>query len=162
MSPTPHEPTRASKTTRCQCFLGELGASADGRGLPRVRAVPILATSPWAGIPSTATIVTTGAVLPCRDGGRSDDRTRNMEESAIELALARQRLLDAAAELFYSQGMHGLSTGGVVEKAGVPGGTLREAFGGPEGLVRAFLGPRHTRLQDALARDLPGYRTPRE
>jgi AcrR family transcriptional regulator len=85
-----------------------------------------------------------------------------MDESAIELALARQRLLDAADELFYSQGMHRVSIDRVIEKAGVPAETLREAFGGTDELVRAYLRARHTRLQDALARDLPGYRTPRE
>ena len=101
-------------------------------------------------------------VLPCRDGGRSEDGIRNMDESGIDLALARQRLLDAADQLFYSQGMHRVSIDRVIEKAGVPAETLREAFGSTDELVRAYLRARHTRLQDALARELPGYRTPRE
>ena len=83
-------------------------------------------------------------------------------DPGIDLALARQRLLDAADELFYRQGMHRVSIDRVIEKAGVPAETLREAFGGTDELVRAYLRARHTRLQDALARDLPGYRTPRE
>ena len=85
-----------------------------------------------------------------------------MDESGIDLALARQRLLDAADQLFYSQGMHRVSIDRVIEKAGVPAETLREAFGSTDELVRAYLRARHTRLQDALARELPGYRTPRE
>src|SRR5258708_11071405 len=85
-----------------------------------------------------------------------------MHEPGIDPALARQRLLDAADELFYRQGMHRVSIDRVIEKAGVPAETLREAFGSSDELVRAYLRARHTRLQDALARDLPGYRTPRE
>jgi AcrR family transcriptional regulator len=85
-----------------------------------------------------------------------------MDEPGINLALARQRLLDAADELFYRQGMHRVSIDRVIEKAGVPAETLREAFGSTDELVRAYLRARHTRLQDALARDLPGYQTPRD
>jgi AcrR family transcriptional regulator len=84
-----------------------------------------------------------------------------MDEPTIDLALARQRLLDAADELFYRQGMHGVSIDRVIEKAGVSAETLREAFGSTDELVRAYLRPA-TRLQDAIARELPGYRTPRE
>ena len=85
-----------------------------------------------------------------------------MDDPGIDLALARQRLLDAADELFYSQGMHRVPIDQVIEKAGVPAETLLEAFGGTDELVRAYLRARHTRLQDALARDLPGYPTPRD
>ncbi len=86
----------------------------------------------------------------------------DMHEPAIDPALARQRLLDAADELFYRQGMHRVSIDRVIEEAGVPAETLREAFGSTDELVRAYLRARHTRLQDALARELPGYRTPRD
>jgi AcrR family transcriptional regulator len=85
-----------------------------------------------------------------------------MDEAAIDLALARQRLLDAADELFYHQGMHRVSINRVIEKAGVPAETLREAFGSADELARAYLRARHTRLQDAITRELPGYPTPRE
>ena len=85
-----------------------------------------------------------------------------MDDPGIDLALARQRLLDAADELFYSQGMHRVPIDQVIEKAGVPAETLLEAFGGTDELVRAYLRARHTRLQDALARDLPSYPTPRD
>ena len=85
-----------------------------------------------------------------------------MDDPGIDLALARQRLLDAADELFYSQGMHRVPIDQVIEKAGVPAETLLDAFGGTDELVRAYLRARHTRLQDALARDLPSYPTPRE
>ena len=38
-----------------------------------------------------------------------------MDDPAINLALARQRLLDAADELFYRQGMHRVSIDRVIE-----------------------------------------------
>src|SRR3981189_866849 len=85
-----------------------------------------------------------------------------MDEPGIDPAIARQRLLDAADELFYSQGMHRVSIDRVIEKAGVPAETLREAFGSTDELVRAYLRARHTRLQAAAARELPRYRTPHE
>jgi AcrR family transcriptional regulator len=86
----------------------------------------------------------------------------DMDKPGIDPVLARQRLLDAADELFYRQGMHRVSIDRVIEKAGVPAETLREAFGSTDELVRAYLRACHTRLQDALARELPRYRTPRE
>ena len=58
--------------------------------------------------------------------------------------------------------MHRVSIEQVIENSGVPAETLREAFGSTDELVRAYLRARHTRLQDAIARELPGYRTPRE
>src|ERR1700737_2812705 len=78
-----------------------------------------------------------------------------MNDPVIDPATARQRLLDAADQLFYSQGMHRVSIDRVIEKAGVPAETLREAFGSTDELVRAYLRARHTRLQDALAREPP-------
>jgi AcrR family transcriptional regulator len=59
-----------------------------------------------------------------------------MDKPGIDPALARQRLLDAADELFYRQGMHRVSIDRVIEKAGVPAETLREAFGSTDELVR--------------------------
>ena len=40
-----------------------------------------------------------------------------MDEPGIDLAVARQRLLDAADELFYRQGMHRVSIDQVIAKA---------------------------------------------
>jgi AcrR family transcriptional regulator len=85
-----------------------------------------------------------------------------MGEPGTDPAVARQRLLHAADELFYREGIHRVSIDRVIEKAGVPAETLLEAFGTADELVRAYLRARHTRLQDAIARELPGYPTPRE
>ena len=75
-----------------------------------------------------------------------------MDEPGIDLALARQRLLDAADELFYRQGMHRVSIDRVIEKAGVPAETLREAFGSTDELIRAYLRARHVNAWWACSR----------
>jgi AcrR family transcriptional regulator len=85
-----------------------------------------------------------------------------MDDPVIDPASARQRLLDAADELFYREGMHRVPIDRVIDKAGVPADTLRKAFGSADELVRAYLRARHTRLQDAVSRELPRYNTPRE
>jgi AcrR family transcriptional regulator len=78
-----------------------------------------------------------------------------MDKPGIDPALARQRLLDAADELFYRQGMHRVSIDRVIEKAGVPAETLREAFGSTDELVRAYLRARHTRTRSRANSPLP-------
>jgi AcrR family transcriptional regulator len=140
----------------------ESASAANGIEFAGLRAGLILATIPGPGIPSTVATVATErlvAALWRRTFHRWD---MDMDKPGIDPILARQRLLDAADELFYRQGMHRVSIDRVIEKAGVPAETLREAFGSTDELVRAYLRARHTRLQDALARELPRYRTPRE
>lgn len=85
-----------------------------------------------------------------------------MDDPLTDPASARQRLLEAADELFYQEGVHRVGIDRVIEKAGVPADTLRIAFGSTDELVRTYLRARHTRLQDAVTRGLPRYRTPRE
>jgi AcrR family transcriptional regulator len=84
------------------------------------------------------------------------------DDRVIDAALARQRLLDAADELFYREGVHRVPIDQVIEKAGVPADTLLEAFGSADELIRTYLRARHTRLQDAVTRALPRYGTPRD
>lgn len=86
----------------------------------------------------------------------------DMDDPVIDPASARERLLDAADELFYHEGLHRVPIERVIEKAGVPVDTLRDAFGSTDELIRAYLRARHTRLQDAMTRELPRYKTPRE
>jgi AcrR family transcriptional regulator len=56
---------------------------------------------------------------------------------------ARDRLLDAACELFYEQGVHTVGIDPIIERAGVAKATLYSAFGSKEELVRAYLEARH-------------------
>jgi AcrR family transcriptional regulator len=78
-------------------------------------------------------------------------------------ASARQRLLDAASELFYEEGVHTVGVDRVVERAGVAKATLYTVFGNKDGLVRAYLVARHERIRDRMTRELAAkYKTPRE
>jgi AcrR family transcriptional regulator len=78
-------------------------------------------------------------------------------------ASARQRLLDAASELFYEEGVHTVGVDRVVERAGVAKATLYTVFGNKDGLVRAYLVARHERIRHRMTRELAAkYKTPRE
>ena len=56
---------------------------------------------------------------------------------------ARERLLDAANELFYAEGVQGVGIDRVIERAGVARASLYNTFGSKEALVRAYLEARH-------------------
>ncbi|QIZ02334.2 TetR/AcrR family transcriptional regulator [Streptomyces sp. S1D4-11] len=68
---------------------------------------------------------------------------------------ARERLLAAANELFYAEGVQSVGVDRVIERAGVAKATLYSIFGGKEGLVRAYLQAQHAstvdRITDAVA-----------
>jgi len=78
-------------------------------------------------------------------------------------AAARARLLAAADELFYAEGVQSVGIERVIEHAGVAKATLYSAFGSKDGLVRAYLQARHAATADRMARELvTRYTTPRE
>jgi AcrR family transcriptional regulator len=78
-------------------------------------------------------------------------------------AAARARLLAAASELFYAEGVQSVGIDRVIEQAGVAKATLYSAFGSKDGLVRAYLRARHAATADRMARELETrYATPRE
>ena len=56
---------------------------------------------------------------------------------------ARERLIAAADELFYRDGIHSTGIDAVIEKAGVAKGSLYYIFGGKDELVGAYLRGRH-------------------
>jgi len=56
---------------------------------------------------------------------------------------ARERLLEAAEELFYEEGVHTVGIDRVIERAGVAKASLYSIFGSKEELVRAYL-TRHS------------------
>ena len=68
---------------------------------------------------------------------------------------ARDRLLAAADELFYREGINSVGIDRVIEQAGVAKATLYNSFGSKDELVRAYLAGRHAarvaRLKTALA-----------
>ena len=56
---------------------------------------------------------------------------------------ARERLLAAANELFYSEGVQTVGIDRIIERAGVAKASLYNLFGSKEGLVAAYLASRH-------------------
>jgi len=52
---------------------------------------------------------------------------------------ARQRLLDAATSLFYTEGIHSVGVDRIIEEAGVTRATMYKQFEGKEGLVLEYL-----------------------
>src|SRR5450756_3000707 len=74
---------------------------------------------------------------------------------------ARERLLAAANELFYAEGVHTVGIDRVIERAGVAKASLYNTFGSKDELVRAYLESRHTRMAERIARHLARYADPR-
>ncbi|MGY1693164.1 TetR/AcrR family transcriptional regulator [Geodermatophilus sp. SYSU D01105] len=62
---------------------------------------------------------------------------------------ARERLLDAAGELFYESGIAATGVDAVLARAGVSPATLYAHFSGKDGLVAAYLEHRFRRWQEA-------------
>jgi AcrR family transcriptional regulator len=58
----------------------------------------------------------------------------------------RERLLEAARELFYAEGVHTVGIDRVIERAGVAKASLYSTFGSKEGLVKAYLEEYHDRI----------------
>ncbi len=66
------------------------------------------------------------------------------EQPAVYEALsARQRLLAAANELFYEEGVNTVGIDRIIERAGVAKASLYNTFGSKDALVRAYLQGRH-------------------
>ena len=74
----------------------------------------------------------------------------------------RERLLAAADELFYAEGVHVVGVDRIVERAGVAKASLYSIFGSKDELVRAYLERHFRRRQQRIASILAAYDTPRE
>jgi AcrR family transcriptional regulator len=72
----------------------------------------------------------------------------------------RERLLAAADELFYREGVHSVGIERVIERAGVAKATLYNAFGSKEELVKAYLDGRHEARKRRLAQAMDGIDSP--
>jgi AcrR family transcriptional regulator len=75
---------------------------------------------------------------------------------------ARERLLEAANELFYDEGVHTVGIDRVIERAGVAKASLYNTFGSKDELVRAYLEGRHARTAARITRYLERYSDPRD
>ena len=84
-----------------------------------------------------------------------------MSTHAIDGTPARDRLLDAASELFYEHGVHTVGIDTIIERAAVAKATLYSAFGSKEELVRAYLEARHASRRTAVLAEMALHDDPR-
>jgi AcrR family transcriptional regulator len=75
---------------------------------------------------------------------------------------ARDRLLAAANELFYEEGIHTVGIDRVIERAGVAKASLYSTFGSKDELVRAYLASRAEARQRRIAEKIAGHEAPRD
>jgi AcrR family transcriptional regulator len=75
---------------------------------------------------------------------------------------ARERLLAAADELFYDEGVHTVGIDRVIEQAGVAKASLYNTFGSKEALIHAYLEGRHAKVAARITDYIERYDTPRE
>jgi AcrR family transcriptional regulator len=88
--------------------------------------------------------------------------TMTPDTSASPKLSARERLLAAADELFYDEGIHTVGIDRIIEHAGVAKASLYNTFGSKDELVRAYLGGRHQTRQEHITERLARFDTPRE
>src|SRR2546421_2881040 len=93
---------------------------------------------------------------------KTRERTTAGEPKASPGPSARDRLLAAADELFYAEGVHVVGIDRIVERAGVAKASLYSTFGSKDELVRAYLQKHFHRRQERVARVLAANETPRE
>jgi AcrR family transcriptional regulator len=77
-------------------------------------------------------------------------------------ASARERLLAAANELFYAEGIQTVGIDRIVERAGVAKASLYNVFRSKEELVAAYLASRHDLTTNRLAAAMARVDDPRE
>src|SRR5260370_30085057 len=70
-------------------------------------------------------------------------RANTPADDAAAKRSPRDRLLDAASELFYAEGVQSVGINRVIEHAGVAKDSLYRTFGSKEELVCAYLKARH-------------------
>jgi AcrR family transcriptional regulator len=85
-----------------------------------------------------------------------------MNAKTAETRPARERLLAAANELFYEEGVHTVGIDRVIERAGVAKASLYNTFGSKDELVKAYLIGRQDAREARVARKLAEYDDPRD
>jgi AcrR family transcriptional regulator len=75
---------------------------------------------------------------------------------------AKARLLEAADELFYNEGIHAVGIDRVIALAGVAKGSLYYSFAGKDELVREYLAARHGRWAGRVDAAVEAQTDPRE
>jgi len=75
---------------------------------------------------------------------------------------ARERLLAAANELFYAEGINTVGIDRVIERAGVAKASLYDTFGSKEELIRAYLAERDAARRGRIEAAIAKHDAPRE
>ena len=84
-----------------------------------------------------------------------------MSAKTAAVPSARERLLAAANELFYAEGVHTVGIDRVIERAGVAKASLYNTFGSKDELVRVYLEGRHAIVAARITRYIERYGEPR-
>src|SRR6195256_5437984 len=101
-----------------------------------------------------------GKIIPL--AVKTAERATPVHPEAPQRLSARDRLLAAADELFYAEGVHVVGVDRIVERAGVTKASLYNTFGSKDELVRAYLQNHFRRRQARVAQILATNKTPRE
>jgi AcrR family transcriptional regulator len=83
-------------------------------------------------------------------------------QSTTRRTSARERLLAAADELFYENGINLVGIDRIIEHAGVAKASLYDCFGSKEELIRAYLKGRAEKRQARILERMAGLPTPQE
>ena len=75
---------------------------------------------------------------------------------------AKARILDAADELFYDEGIHAVGIDRIIARAGVAKGSLYYSFTGKDELVREYLAHRHGTWAERITAGIEEHTDPRE
>jgi AcrR family transcriptional regulator len=94
-------------------------------------------------------------------GGAGQSDTRAQPAAPPRLS-ARERLLAAADELFYENGINLVGIDRIIEHAGVAKASLYDTFGSKEELIRCYLKTRSERRQTRIRERMAKYRSPRD
>jgi AcrR family transcriptional regulator len=88
---------------------------------------------------------------------------READRKAVPARLsARERLLAAADELFYDNGINLVGIDRVIEHAGVAKASLYDCFGSKEELIRCYLQARSERRQARIVQRMAQFQTARD
>jgi AcrR family transcriptional regulator len=86
---------------------------------------------------------------------------KGMSTSKLE-GSARERLLAAASELFYAEGVHTVGIDRVIERAGVAKASLYSTFGSKEELVSAYLDARAATRRERITARIAKHSDPKQ
>ncbi|MGW3281340.1 TetR/AcrR family transcriptional regulator [Nocardia rhamnosiphila] len=86
--------------------------------------------------------------------------TGTTDRAEPTLTPAARRILDTAAELFYSRGIHAVGVDTIAAESGVTKRTLYDRFGSKDGLLVTYLEDRDRRWRARIADHLAGHTDP--